>query len=390
VDLARFEAAVLDLAARGELNVPPQPAVALRVQEALGRGAGLAQVAQLVGADAALTAAILRCANSALYRRGDAVTDLHQAITRIGVAEVQRLLLASGLAAHAQALGPLVALRRLLWIEGLAGAAICQELARLRDLRAEEAFLLGLLHDFGAVVAASAVESLVEQEPGGLSRPLAAWAALLERLHVPVGLAVAERWKLPQAVREVIAAHHGSPAGRCRDPRLLEVVVASDEIVARLLVSGRVTHPDLEHLRGVASAEERAAVERLVEKLPELIAAFETPASSVHVASPSVEAPETTLPGERRAVRLEVSVSVARRTRRYTAVELHPDGLVLEGGEPLPENRLLEAAVAGPEPFTAWVLTRLCTRTAEGFRAEVHPFAMSPVLRQAWAKLAAE
>jgi hypothetical protein len=98
--------------------------------------------------------------------------------------------------------------------------------------------------------------------------------------------------------------------------------------------------------------------------------------------------PETTLPGERRPVRLEVTVSVARRTRRYTAVEVHPDGLVLEGEEALPENRLLEATVAAPEPFTAWVLTRLCRRTAEGFRAEVHPFAMNAALRRAWARLA--
>jgi len=393
VDLARLEESVLDLAARGELEVPPQPAVALRVQEALGRGAGLGQVAQLVGADAALAAAILRCSNSAVYRRGDPVADLQQAITRIGVTEVERLVLASGLAVHAQALGPLVALRRLLWIEGLASAAICQELARLRGLRAEEAFLLGLLHDFGAVVAASAVESLLEHEPAGVSRPVAAWAALLERLHVPVGLAVAERWGLPESVREVIALHHPQPGGTGsraaaprREPRLLEVVVASDEVVARLLVSGRVTIPDLENVRGVTT-EERAAVERLVEKLPELVAAFETPASAVHVASPRVVEPETTLPGERRPVRFDVEVSVARRTRRFTAVEAHPDGLVLEGGEPLPENRLLEASVSGPEPFTAWVLTRLCSRTAAGFRAEVQPFAMNAALRKAWARL---
>lgn len=387
MELARLEAAVLDLAARGELNVPPQPAVALRVREALARGAGLAQVAQLVGVDAALAAAILRCASSAVYRRGDPVADLQQAITRIGVAEVQRLVLASGLATAAQALGPLVALRRFLWIEGLAGAAICAELARLRGLRVEEAFVVGLLHDFGAVVAASAVEALLEAEPAGPARPVAAWAALLERLHVPVGLAVAERWQLPPGVREVIAAHHGAVPASVRDRRLLDVVIASDEIVARLLVSGRVTIPLLEDLRGLANDGERAAVERLVEGLPELVAAFETPASAVHVASPRVAAPDTTLPGPGRAVRLEVAVSLARRTRRYTAIEAHADGLVVLGDEPLPENRLLEATVAGPEPFTAWVLTRLCRAVAEGYRVELHPFALSAALRRAWARL---
>jgi HD-like signal output (HDOD) protein len=56
--------------------------VALRVQEAMARkDFGLAEVAQIVGADAVLAADILRCANSALYRRGGPVTDLTAAIT---------------------------------------------------------------------------------------------------------------------------------------------------------------------------------------------------------------------------------------------------------------------------------------------------------------------
>jgi HD-like signal output (HDOD) protein len=387
VEPAQLEAAVRDLVARGALRVPPYPAVAVRVQDALSRPeVGLDHVAQLVGADAALAAAILRCANSALYRRGPPVSELLQAITRIGANEVLRLLLASGLSSTAQVVGPLVVLRRMIWIRGLASAAVSQELARLRGLRTEEAFVLGLLHDFGEVVATSALELLLEERRLEVRWPAEVWHAIVERLHVPVGVATAERWRLPPLVAEVMAAHHGAP-GRCGDPRLLEAVTASDAVVELMLASTAVTAADLERVRGLRSAEERSAIERIVEGVPEFVAAFETPAAAAFVASPTVEVPATTLAGGR-PVRIGVSVSVARRPRLFTAVEVHPEGLVLTGEEPLPEKRLLEAKIYAEEPFTAWVMSRLCTRTAAGFRVEVQPFALGAELRALWAKLA--
>lgn len=387
MDPSQLEAAVRELAARGALRVPPYPAVAVRVQEALSRpDVGLDHVAQLVGADAALAAAILRCANSALYRRGPPVSDLLQAITRIGANEVLRLLLASGLSSPAQVVGPLVVLRRMIWIRGLASAAVCQELARLRGLRTEEAFVLGLLHDFGEVVATTALEAILEERKLEVRWPAEVWNGIVERLHVGVGVATAERWRLPPLVAEVIGAHHGKGA-RCGDPGLLEVVAVSDEVVALMLAATAVTAADLEAVRGVRSADERAALERVVEGVPEFVAAFETPAAAAFVASPRVEAPGRTLEGGR-PVRFGVSVRVARRPRLYSAVEVHPDALVLTGEEPLPEKRLLEAKIYAQEPFTAWVMTRHCVRAADGFRVEIQPFALGAELRALWGKLA--
>jgi putative nucleotidyltransferase with HDIG domain len=386
--LEPLEAAIQELVAKGTLRVPPYPAVAVRVQEALGRReTGLAEIAQLVGADAVLAAAILRCANSALYRRGPPVTDLLQAITRIGAAEVMRLLVASGLSTGVQAVGPLVSVRRLIWIEGLASAVLCQELARLRGLRTEEAFVLGLLHDFGKAVASSALEALLESGRFEGRWPLEAWSALVERQHVAVGVATAEAWKLPPLVGEVIGAHHGGE-GHCRDPRLLEVVTASDQVVSLLLTRSRVTAADLARIPGLAT-DERAAMEHVMEHVPEFVSAFETPAAGAFVGSPRVAVPQTTFQAPGRPVKLGVSISVARRPRLFRVTAVGPDGLAMAGEEPLPEDRLLEAKVYAEEPFQMWVLTRLCRRTPEGFAVEVSPFALSGVLREAWEKVLA-
>jgi HD-like signal output (HDOD) protein len=350
--------------------------VALRVQETMARkGVGLGEVAGLIGADAVLAADVLRCANSAMYRRGAPVIDLTQALTRIGVQQVMRLLLASGLAVHAQAVGPLVLLRRMVWIEGLAAAAVCQELAGLRGLRAEEAFTLGLLHDFGKIVALTCLEGLLEGEPPRAPLPRAEWEGLVDRHHVRLGLITADRWHLPPLVHEVIAAHHGGGAP-CSDARLLEVVRTGDAVVRFLLDKAHVAPADLAAVAGLAPGE-RERLAQVLEHVPDFVAAFETPAAAAAVPTPCVAQPETTLPLPGRPARLGVSVSVARRPRLYTATSVSAGGLVLAGEEPLPENRLLEAKIYAEPPFTLWVLSRLCRRDGAGWRVEVQPFALS-------------
>ena len=385
--IERFERGVAALVAAGEAPLPPYPAVALRVQEAMGRrDVSLAEVAALVGADGALAADILRCANSAMYRRGAPVTALGVAVTRIGAQQVLRLLLASGLAAHAQAPGALAPLRRLFWIEGLASASLCQELARLRGLRTEEAFVLGLLHDFGKIVAAASLELLLERDPDAPSLPVEDWRRVVERQHVALGAAMASRWKLPALVGEVIAAHHGATAG-CRDPGLLAVVEAADQVSALALGRIQVSEEDVAGLPAIAGAE-RAAVVRVVEYVPEFVAAFEGPPAPGRPPPSRIAAPETTLAGAR-PVKLGVSISVARRPRTFSATAVAAEGLSAQGEEPVPENRLLEAKFYGERPFGAWVLVRLCRPEGDGFRIEIRPFALSSEARALWDALVA-
>jgi HD-like signal output (HDOD) protein len=384
--LRRLEQAVEVRCASGEHKVPPYPAVALRVQETMGRkGVGLGEVAGLIGADAALAADVLRCANSVMYRRGEPVIDLTQALARIGVQQVMRLLVASGLAGHAQAVGPLVLLRRMVWIEGLASAAVCQELARARGLRAEEAFTLGLLHDFGKIVSISCLEGLVEERKIREAFPRAAWEALVERQHVRMGLHTAARWRLPPLVHEVIAAHHGGQ-GACSDERLLEVVRLGDAVVKLLLDKAHVSGADLAGVAGLTPAE-RERLAGVLEHVPDFVAAFETPASAASVATPCIAQPETTLAQPGRPLRLGVSVSVTRRPRLFTSTSVSDAGMVLTGDEPLPENRLLEAKIYAEQPFSLWVLATLCRRDGAGWRVEVQPFALTGELRDLWARL---
>lgn len=389
--MRELEGSILQLVATDSLPVPPYPAVALRVREMVSHeDFGLREVAKVIGVDPALTADLLRAASSAYYSRGEPVKNLSQAITRLGADEVARHALSSGLGGTALSAGPLAPLKRAMWIESLASALACQELARIRLVaQKEEAFVAGLLHDFGKVVATARIEVVLRSNPDFPPQPPEAWAEAVERLHVPVGLVMAARWKLPALVRQVISLHHGETTAGCDSPGLLDVVRTADAVV-RLLVEGtHVTMRELEGVPALASRAEREALVALVEKIPPFIAAFEGAATPAQAAAGRwLRAPRTTLaPGER-PVDFGVTVTLARRPLEFRAAVMASNGLLLHGPQALPENYVVQALLdCAPQPFRIWAVPRLCRPEPAGFRVELRPFGLGGDLRAAWDEL---
>jgi putative nucleotidyltransferase with HDIG domain len=381
-----LDRAILGAVARGGLPIPPYPAVSMRIQEVVSRKEfGLDEVSRIVSADPALAADVLRCANSAMFSRGAPVASLAQAITRIGAQEVTRIAFSSGLAAHAQTPGSLGALKRTVWIESVASAVVCQELARQRGLRPEEAFVLGLLHDFGKVVATSCLEALLEKHPTSEPRPIDEWGALVERHHVAVGLAVAKTWGLPTLVSDVIAQHHADAPKAAEDEKLLEVVRLSDRVAA--LLPGTVADAEVAAIPSLGPGE-RELVVRVIETIPSFVAAFEAPAPRGPAPRSMVAAPLTTLAPGQRSVTFGVTVKAERRQRTYVAAAMATNGLVALGSEPLPENQLLEVALqCQPTPFQIWATAKLCRPEGGGVRVEMQPYALGGSARKLWNEL---
>ncbi|HET6303571.1 MAG TPA: HDOD domain-containing protein [Myxococcota bacterium] len=384
---AHLERSVQDLVTAGAVPIPPYPAVALRVkQAAVQKNVGLAEISRLVRSDGALAADLLRCANSPIYRRGSPVTTLNQAVTRVGAREVVRLALASSLASHAYVPGPLASLRRLVWLEGMSSALVCQELARLRGLDPEEAFVAGLLHDFGKVIACSCLERIARESKLEGQWPLAAWSQVVERLHVTLGLELASRWRLPSLVVEMVAAHHGEPGAG--GDGLLEVVKVSDAVVSLLSCTPAVAAPDLASIGQFASEGEREAIARVVPSIPEFVASFE-PAEVRETTSGSAVRPAESppVPGSR-AVSFPLEIRAARRAHQCTVVAIGANGVVATGQEPFPEGRLLETTLrCQPQPLAIWVIVRSCQPDRDGFRLELQPYALSGEERAAWDRL---
>ncbi|BEH13719.1 HDOD domain-containing protein [Marinobacter shengliensis] len=143
----------MDIAA--DLQLPSLPEVTLRALKACHAGDSYREISQIVATDTALVARLLSLANSALYRSNPPIRSVEQALLRLGTRRFQTLLLTSALRQLLFELGgdEWQQLRDF-WRHSLTTALTTRALATLtRYPSPEEAFLLGMVHNIGELIA---------------------------------------------------------------------------------------------------------------------------------------------------------------------------------------------------------------------------------------------
>ncbi len=147
------------------LTLPSLPDVAIRIGKALNDDITDAKhIAKIILSDVAMTAKIIRVANSALYTGHNPVDNCTAAVVRLGAQTTHRLVLSFALRELFKSRSPVVQMRmQSLWGHSRQVAALCYVLAKLtKQFNPEEAMLAGLLHDIGEVV----ILSYAEKFPG--------------------------------------------------------------------------------------------------------------------------------------------------------------------------------------------------------------------------------
>lgn len=188
----------------GDLVLPSLPAIALEARRVIDRDdANAAKLARVLLNDPAITAKLLRAANSPLFYGRVAVDNCERAVLRLGLRTTRQLVMAFALREVFRSDQPV--LERLavaLWNHSTSVAALSFVLARrLGGFDPEEAQLAGLLHDIGAVPVLGYAAG--EQ---GLQEDGRAVATLAAALRVTLGSRLLEEWAFGAAV--VKAAVH--------------------------------------------------------------------------------------------------------------------------------------------------------------------------------------
>lgn len=378
------EAAMFNIVAKGEVRIPPYPAVALKLGEIVRRADyGVADLISVVQADQTLAADILRSANAAIYGRGE-VTSLQQAVQRIGAEEVVRLAVVSGLAGATRTPGALASLKRQVWQESVASAVICQALARKRGLPPADAFLCGLLHDFGWVLGLTCAEEIVAKNPSVAAQPAEWWNAILAKMHVDLGLIMAAKWKLPAVFADVISLHHQAQTGSFVHAAVLDVIQAADAIVLLMRDRPHVSAKDLEAIPFVRPAE-REVMAATLPNIPQMVGAFE--AEPVGRAPPSKVAPGESALREVRTISLPARQVGPKVRGPFALSGIASLGWVMSGKEALPENQLIEVELGTKPPLRLWAKAARCTPAAGGFEIECRPFALNGAVLEQWNEL---
>ena len=205
-------------------ELPPLPKTLQRLIEIIyDEVESSIELESLIAYDQALTAKILRIANSTLYGYRGKVTTLAKAIVVLGLNQTKSICLFTlfmSLFSNNASLDPVQ--RERLWKHAFATSRIAFMMMKKRPwLSPEEASVLGLVHDIGRLVMATYFGEQFKTIVAIASRNGSPqWCVEIQSglSHIQLGKYVALRWAFPESFQSVIEFHH-SPY-RCESFRI--------------------------------------------------------------------------------------------------------------------------------------------------------------------------
>ena len=220
-----------------KIYLPTLPTLALEALLVINdAGSSAADLEKVISNDAALTARLIRFANSPLYRGVHPVTSIKLAITRIGFQRVKNAVYAVSMKEVFRTPIKVIEQRmERLWAHSVKVGAHAAMLAKKhRTLDPDTALVAGLVHDIGYIpllIKACEYEKLTEN-PDYLDR-------LLLKLHPQVGGSIVKLWKFDPQIISVIAQHEDLN----RNPGTTAVDYVDLIQVANILAHEGTDHP---------------------------------------------------------------------------------------------------------------------------------------------------
>ncbi|ENO16653.2 HDOD domain-containing protein [Marinobacter nanhaiticus D15-8W] len=249
----------MDLPADGEL--PSLPQVVLRALEACRSESDYRDIGRIISADTALCARVLALANSALYGRPGEINSIEQALLRLGTDQLQALIITASLR---QLLFDLGSDRwqqiRDFWRHSLTTALTARALSRLTGYsNNEEAFMVGILHNVGELIALRQPSDNEHQTP-------------LDD-QIEIGARLANHWGLGQMATDAIR-YQQAPARDIRDAGHLVKLI---NLSARLALADSSGIEAAQTIFGLTSALTREICTRIGREVSSLAESLDIP-----------------------------------------------------------------------------------------------------------------
>lgn len=194
---------------------------------------GLADIAEIVEKDSAMSLKVLQLVNSAYFGVAEPITTIRRAVTYVGVEMLKGLSLTAHL--FSTTMGE---------VEGFSPQSLQQHslhVARLSKRlltdrkRAEEAFTASLVHDIGRLVIAAELPARAAEIARTVrTRKCPAFVAEKELLgvtHAEIGAYLAGVWGLPFSIVEAVAYHHTPDQVGEGMPELVATLHIADALV---------------------------------------------------------------------------------------------------------------------------------------------------------------
>ena len=171
------------------------------------------QIAEVISKDPGLSAKLLRIVNSAFYGFPKQVDTISRAVALVGSDQLHLLTLGTSVIALFRDIPSTLMNMGWFWKHSLACGIAARLIASYKNfLNIEQLFISGLLHDLGKLII---FKNHPREASAALSqaRKSESFHYLMEQAffgfdHLQVGLALADKWKLPLSLQQAIGGHH--------------------------------------------------------------------------------------------------------------------------------------------------------------------------------------
>ncbi len=269
-----------------KIRLPSPPTIAIRILDAVRRDdRSFSELAGVIKSDPALTARILKVANSPFYRVLSGVGSIEKALSVLGTNAIKNIALSFIIAGSLQGTTDGRFDLDHFWKRSVTAAVAADLIARLTDLDNDDLFVTALLQDIGTVIMAS---SCPDDYLRVLNERVVACLPLeeMERAvfgfdHQQAGAELLSMWKLPESVHTPIRYHHASDVAS-HEYRLVVTVLDISQRFAALFLGSRSMETELNAIKsglastfGIKGSAADTLIDNVAERTIEVFAAFD-------------------------------------------------------------------------------------------------------------------
>lgn len=165
------------------------------------------ELGKIISYDQSLSTKVLTLVNSAYYGFSQQITSISRAISLIGMSKAKNIIMTVAMRPMLTNQGD-----KELWRHSIMTAVGCEHLAKyLKIMDADEAFVIGFLHDLGKVILKTKDAKLYERVEDTVktgSNILEVEMAYFGVTHCQMGSLLAKKWQLPLLVNNAVKYHH--------------------------------------------------------------------------------------------------------------------------------------------------------------------------------------
>ncbi|MEW6600880.1 MAG: GGDEF domain-containing protein [Nitrospirota bacterium] len=281
----------LDSLLKGVATLPSLPAIALRIiQEIKKDKSSINDLAEIISYDPALTAKILRIANSSFYSLPYKVDSIEKAVHILGLEALKNIALSFTIVRGLKRNLVDEFDHELFWKRSITSAVSAEMIAAKLNLKREDTFVTPLLMDIGVLVMylmrPDDYLRVINKKRATTLPTCEAEVSVYGFDHQDVGSEILKKWGLPESIYMPIAYHHKKddrPAG-LKD---ITVILMLADIVSSVYHGSKSSKKfnELTHLLqdklNMTEAEVSEFVDLIADKTVEILTSFELDAGDM-------------------------------------------------------------------------------------------------------------